>query len=188
MLKLVGKRLTMLPLVMAGLIGFAAPWVATARGAEAAQAAVAHPFPPSDLYLRFAKRGVKPETTSHLRFAGDESSNTAGVKLTIAMPETVETVWRSIVGSKRYGVWYASGYRRLEFHSKGSKDPAAVLLVNESDQCFLSGDPDAAYAEDSKREPVRFRCLGLHAYLMRIVSVAEENKRLPVGDDLGLHP
>ena len=120
-----------------------------------------------------AKKGIKRETIDYLILKGDEASEAGDLKIT--MPNTIDTIWGSISSSRPYDLWHASGYRPLEFYTKGNSDkPVITLLVNESDACHI----------DSSE---RYRCLGLHEYLMRTRKMAKEMKQFPESDQ-GLYP
>jgi|GEM_PF-4531310 len=119
------------------------------------------PFKISDLYVQMGAKGVSPSSVSRVRVLNDESGGVGAFD--IPDPEDVDTIWRSIAISYPYDIWSASGYRQLAFYTPSSKEsPALILYVNKTDGCWIHGytNPD-----DSPR---RFRCLGLHEFIMNI--------------------
>jgi len=93
------------------------------------------------------ERGISPEKITHFRFVGDESSLTSG---SLAVDTNVSWMWdRLIATAEPYNYWVSSGYRRVEIHTRGQEQPAAVLFVNETDATHLEGDTQ------------RFMCHGL---------------------------
>ena len=102
------------------------------------------------------KRGISPEMITHFRFVGDESSYTSG---RVAVDTDVAWIWdRMIATAEPYGYWVSSGYRRVEIHTRGQQQPAAVLFVNETDATHLEGDTR------------RFMCHGLEDLAVHLLS------------------
>ena len=102
------------------------------------------------------ERGVTPETITHFRFIGDEHSYTSG---RVATDTNAAWIWdRMIRTAEPYSFWEASGNRRVEVFTRGSQQPAAVLLVNATDATSVAGDDR------------RFMCHGLHDLAMRLLS------------------
>jgi hypothetical protein len=101
-------------------------------------------------------RGIAPQTISHFRFVGDESSHTSG---RTAIDTDVSWIWEGMIATAEpYNYWLPSGYRRVEIFTRGQQQPAAVLFVNETDATHIEGDGR------------RFMCHGLEDLAIHLLS------------------
>ncbi|MBN4072051.1 hypothetical protein JYT83_01385 [bacterium AH-315-F18] len=135
---------------------------------------------PSKLLTELENRGATFDNTDYFVLVGDEAWPTKP-RMKIVLPDNRKTIWRSIRSSMPTDVWYASGYLKLEIYSAKTKKPITTLSINEA---------DAVHIRDliSIDEPMRFRCLGLHAFLMRLHSRLIETNKSADGTDSGINP
>jgi hypothetical protein len=108
------------------------------------------------------QRGISPATITSFRFVGDESSRTTG---RVAVETDVSWIWDSMIATAEpYSHWLSSGYRRVEIFTLGGQQPAAVLLVNETDATSIEGDSR------------RFMCHGLEDLALHLLSSPQTAK------------
>jgi hypothetical protein len=152
------------------LIFTAGLFVATALGYWAGQSRGRHRWPadgsPWPVGLTLAKvlreRGVSPESVTHFRFVGDESSRTSG---RVAVDTNATWIWeRMLETAEPYSFWVSSGYRRVEIYIRGSTQPAAILFVNETDATNLEGDSR------------RFMCHGLSDFAVHLLTQTQRQQ------------
>lgn len=102
------------------------------------------------------QRGITPKSIAYLRFLGDENSFTTD-RVAVDTND-IEWIWgRMIETAEPYVYWESSGYRRIEIYTHGHSQPAAVLLVNDTDATSIYG---------ARRS---FMCYGLHDVAMQLL-------------------
>ena len=108
--------------------------------------------------------GITHEITGKIVLRGSEPD--VGSKIIVPIREQfiIQEIWDSIYQSRPYSVWYASGYRHLDFYNnENDSKPILTLLVNESGATHIQGTDK------------RFRCPGLEQYVMNLLT--EEYKK-----------
>ena len=103
--------------------------------------------------------------TDKIVLTGSEGGYGASTTVTITAEFLIQEIWDSIYQSRPHDVWYACGYRKLEFHQRGQGDePVLTLMVNASDACHIEGTSD------------RFRCPGINAILEKLLKTEYEKR------------
>jgi hypothetical protein len=104
-------------------------------------------------------RGVRYDSCGRIDIVGSEADVGDFRVPVVSSDPDFQNVWTAIIHSRPYKVWYASGYRRIEFFlGADSTTAVATLLVNES---------GGAHVKEAAGEPQRFYCPGLHELAMR---------------------
>ncbi|MEM6503986.1 MAG: hypothetical protein AAF711_00820 [Planctomycetota bacterium] len=104
-----------------------------------------------------ATRGASYDQCPKIVIAGSEA-DFGPISVNLIEQFEIQPLWTSILASRPYHIWYASGYLRVMFYDHEDADsPIATLLVNAS---------GAAHIADST-EPRRYFCPGLHELLIQ---------------------
>ena len=107
-------------------------------------------------------RDIREENTLKIVLRGSEADFGSTIWVECVYPSIIPEIWDSIHASRPYGVWFASGNRRLEFYTDmDGQTPALTLLVNESGAAHI--------LEGAGAYPPRYRCPGLHELLMKLL-------------------
>ena len=104
------------------------------------------------------QHGITHHNTGKIVLSGSEADVGSDTKVVIEEQFLIQEIWDSIYQSRPHGLWYASGYRRADFHVDQNTDPAVTLWINASDSSFLDGHSDS-----------RFRCPKLDAFAMTLL-------------------
>ena len=107
-----------------------------------------------ELVRKMEAQGASYLTTGKIVVEGSEADY-GPIRIEIAEPVEIQKVWDTIFLSRPYQVWFASGYRRVEFYRfQNDQTPLLTLYVNASGASHIDGA--------SKRH----RCPGLDEMLM----------------------
>ncbi len=109
------------------------------------------------LVRQMKRYGITHHNTGRIVLTGSEADVGPNIKVTIEEQCLIQEIWDSIYQSRPYGVWYASGYRRVDFYADPHRAPVATLWINESDASHLDGREE------------RFRCPKLHALVITLL-------------------
>jgi len=106
------------------------------------------------LVRELSSHSVTYRNTERILLTGSEGGYGRSVKVSITEHFIIQDVWDRIYQSRPYDVWYASGYRKLDFYPRGQPNkPSVTLMVNASDACHIQGSSE------------RFRCPGMNTVL-----------------------
>lgn len=100
--------------------------------------------------------GVTYQRTGKIIIRGTEADYGPGQDIEITEAFLIQQFWDSIHLARPYDVWYASGYRIVEFYGDPEAEPSLILYVNES---------SATHTNHSQQ---RYRCPGLHELIARL--------------------
>jgi hypothetical protein len=109
------------------------------------------------LVRRLSSHSVTDQETQRIVLTGSEGGYGASLKVSITEEFLIQDIWDRIYQSRPYKVWYASGYRQLDFYRQGQDEPSLTLLVNASDACHIKDTTE------------RFRCPGISAVLEKLL-------------------
>ena len=112
---------------------------------------------PPTLVRRLSKHSITHQDTQKIVLTGSEGGYGASLNVNITEEFLIQDIWDRIYQSRPYNVWYASGYRQLDFYRRGEEEPSLTLLVNVSDACQI------------KNTTERFRCPGINAVLEKLL-------------------
>jgi len=105
------------------------------------------------------KRGISPNTVTHIKFVGDEASLTSGREVISRDKEEIEWLWNWIFDyAEPYSFWVPSGYRQMQIFTTENGPPEAFLYINETDATHVDGVSG------------RFMCHGLEEYILQRLS------------------
>ena len=119
-----------------------------------------------------ARRGATYDRCPKIVIVGSEA-DFGPIEVTLTEQPEIQRIWTTILSSRRYQVWYASGYRRLDLYAaEDAETPAAILWVNAS---------GAAHVEPGEGQRLdRFYCPGLHDLLMRYLEAEHTRGGCPL--------
>lgn len=99
--------------------------------------------------------GITLDKIDYVKLVGDEGSGTSGQSKKVKIDEWFwDTYFQN---AEPYKFWLASGYRKLEIYLKGGKTPKATIHINETDSCYVEGDP----------RKLSYMCHGLHQWFLQ---------------------
>ena len=105
------------------------------------------------------------QNTQRIVLTGSEADYGASLKVNITEKFLIQDIWDRIYQSRPYDVWYASGYRQLDFYTRDQLTrPSLTLMVNASDACHIKGSSE------------RFRCPGMDTVLMKLLKQEHERR------------
>lgn len=118
----------------------------------------------TSLVKKIKSHGINDQATGKIIIRGSEADVGPNINVVITEQFVIQKIWDKIYESRPTSIWYASGYRQVDFY-KSSEDikPLFTLLVNESDASHIKGTTN------------RFRCPGLAAFASKML--LEEYKR-----------
>lgn len=124
------------------------------------------------LVRTMAKHGITDQNTEKIVATGSEGGWGASTQVVLDAHFLVQDVWDAIYQSRPNDVWYASGYRKLDFYRHGEGDaPCLTLLVNASDSCHIEGTTK------------RFRCPGINRGLDVLLKQEYESKQAQASEN-----
>jgi len=141
------------------------------------------------LVTDLAQRGATRSSTGAVRFVGSQGDFGPETNVTVTDPAVIEAVWDSIHSATETHLWYASGYRTVEFHrAAGDAEPLAKLMVNASGASHVAGAGRYRYNESAGAMVGMFACKGLHEVVMKHLRTQYDKRLAALAERvLGFH-
>lgn len=120
----------------------------------------------TSLVRQMEQEGITHHNTGKIVLTGSEADVGPDIRVEIEEQFLIQEIWDSIYQSRPHGLWYASGYRRADFHVDQDSEAAVTLWINASDASHLDGQNET-----------RFRCPKLHALVMKLLQEQYEKQK-----------